>query len=152
MKSEQKIISRELSKEDIDSLKSVFENSEIISDEDRKTLNQKREKARKNNIVLGELFLYVYDTLSDYSYLFESEDNKDLRKGVEGYLLTFFDIVPKLRELIVDYEEGEIGSWWDGERIKDYIVEFRDRMSKLINVFFNIISERGGLGMIPGVT
>ena len=135
---EQKLVI--LGKEDIDSLKSVFEDSEIISDEDKKMLNQKREKSRTNNLILGQIFLYSFDTLSDYSHLFEIEDNKNLRRNVKGYLSDFSKIVSELRELIGNYEEGQIGSYWDAERIKDYVKPNRDKMSGLVNIFFGIIS------------
>ena len=128
-----------LNKGDIDSLKSIFENSEIISDEDKKSLNQKREKSRKNSITLGEVFLFCFDTLSDYSYLFEDEENKDLRKRMEDYMLAFFDIIPSLRVLVEDYEEDDVCSYYDGARIKEYVTSRRERMGKLINLFFGVI-------------
>ena len=137
---EQKLVI--LTKKDIDSLKSIFENSEIISDEDKKALNLKREKARKNNLVMGDLFLYCFDVLSDYSHLFESED-KNFEKNIKGYLTDFSKIVGELRELIESYEEGEIGSYFDGERIRDYVRPNREKMSGLVNIFFSIISGEG---------
>lgn len=138
MATEQKLIV--LIKADIDILKSIFEDSEIIRDEDKKVLNQKRDKSRKDNIVLGDLFLFCFDTLSDYSYLFEDEDNKDLRKNVENYLFTFYDLIPRLRELVSNYEDGEVGSYFDGEKVKDYVTLYREKMGKLVNVFFGIVS------------
>jgi hypothetical protein len=129
-----------LSKKDIDSLKSIFEDGEIISDEEKKVLGKKRNEARKNGIILGELALFCFDTLSDYSYLFEIEENSGLKKRVEDYLSTFSDIIPKLRELVSDYEEDRVGSWGDGERIKEHVILNREKMSKLTNVFFGIVS------------
>ena len=75
-----------LSKEDIDSIKSVFEESEVIGDELKKTLNNNRDRSRKSDIALGELFLFSYTTLSDYSYLFEDEENKGLRNSYRLYV------------------------------------------------------------------
>ena len=134
---EQKLII--LNKKDIDSLKSIFEDSEIISDENKKSLTQKRERARTDNLVLGTLFLFSFDTLSDYSHLFENEDNKKLGKNVNGYLSGFSDVVSKLRELLGDYEEDSIGSYYDGERIKDYVKPNRQKMSSLVNILILVI-------------
>lgn len=134
---EQKLV--RLGKQEIDDMQSIFEDAEIISDDEKKSLNQKRERGRTDNLVLGQLFLYCFDILSDYSYLFESEEKKNLQKNVQVYLVSFLGIVPKLRDLLGNYEENGIGSYWDGERIKDYVRPNRDKMNSLVNVFFGII-------------
>jgi hypothetical protein len=132
---EQKLVN--LSKEDTDSLKSIFEDTEIISDDEKKSLIQKRNKSRKDSIVFGDVFLYCYDTLSECINLFQGEDSLDER--IKTYLSQFSGMTDDLRTLAENYNDSQIESFWDGEMIKDFVRSRREKMNSLIKLFFSVI-------------
>lgn len=118
--------------------------SDVI-DEDKKTeLKKKRIQSGSNGIILCQLFLLSYDVFKDNLHLFadESEDKKELDKVLGKHLSNYVKHVEKIRNLVEDYGSGfEVGAYFTGEKIKDYVRTHREEMNKLINLFFRVFGS-----------
>lgn len=130
---------RIINKDDIEKIKELFEEADIIEDSDMKNLKKLQIESGADRVKLGKLFLICYDYLVNNSYLLSKD--KDLNKKLDDYL-SDFKRVNLLRNLFEEFRGGkEIGSYFTKEKIKDYINLRRKQMNSLINLFFQLFIE-----------
>lgn len=136
---EQKINEIIFSDEEIESIKTIVQNAEIISSEELENLIEIKNNLHSNDSNIGILFIKCYNLLEiNYSKI-KKEDNK-LSKKIENYLKSFK--ISGLRELVEDYGNGKgYGSYLTKEKIKIIINYKREDYIDLIKFFFNIFGE-----------
>jgi len=101
-----------------------------IIDEDRlKKLKSKSKDLRE----LGVLFFECYEIFANNLHLFKGDVEEklvDMLKKFEGF--------DKLRESVNIYVSDDYGAYWEGERIKDYVVFNSKDIKNLIGLFFSV--------------
>jgi len=131
----------EFTEEELDKIKTKLEEVETIEDTDLENLKKLKVKSGTDSIILGQLFMTCYNYISGYAYLlFDKDDKQDLEKKLNEYLNNFQ--IEALRNLIEEYKDGkEIGSYYIGERIRDLANKQRNKLNKLIELFFKVFGE-----------
>jgi len=127
----------EISEEEINSIKQNIENSE---DEFLEKINDKIEdllelkiSSYENLILKGKLYFKIFNILKEikeflkkskvYDYLNKSEIDKDFSSNMEIY------------------NNNDLGKYFAGERIKEYVQKNEKDINNLINFFFKIFQE-----------
>ena len=127
-----------LSPEEKAFIKEIFEEKEIIDEDELKRLKELRSKCGLNSIVFGELYLNCFGYFSNNLHLFESEGYFNNLKSV----INEFDKVEELRNLFENYGNGEEwGAHYTGEKIKYLVNKDRNKLNKLVNLFFEATNE-----------
>jgi len=119
-----------LTKEEKEKIKSVFVDEDLIEDDEITILKKLRNESLADSIKLGKLYLNCYSILSNNLHLFEVNNLKKI-------LNEFY--AEELRNLFEDYGKGEEwGSHNASEKIKDLIKLNRNKLNKIINLFFEV--------------
>jgi hypothetical protein len=125
------------SDEEIDSLKTIFSDKEIIEQEKFDEL--KKLKESMNEVNLGILFRDCFNILEINCECFKDEE-KDYSKKLNLFLKSFD--VNEIRSLLRDYGNGkEYGDYLIERNIKRIVEANRDKYLELINFFFKIGSD-----------
>ncbi len=125
-----------LTKEEKEKIKSILEDKELIEEKELIRLKDLRSKSGLNSVVLGELYLKCHSNLFNNLNLFKDNEKNKLKSILN------FDKIEELRNLLEDYGNGEEwGSHNTGEKIKDIVKLNRNQLTKLINLFFDVIEE-----------
>ena len=126
----------ELSDEEIEEIKEIIGDKEIIEDEDLEVLKKDKNKAGCDRICLGRIFLKCYDTLRYNLYLLSGK--KVIYDKLRDFLNEFEDI-EKIKNNFEHYKDGEeFGSYYDAENIKAWVSKNKESVDNLIQLFFNI--------------
>ena len=102
-----------------------------------KILKSQRMNIGKNRIILGQLFLSCYDGFCDNINIFKDEGCfSKLKSFIESFK------TDELRECIEGYGDGyEMGSHYEGKKIKSLVSKDRENMNKIISLFFDVFVE-----------
>lgn len=126
----------EVKKDNLENLRSIVDDKDIIKEKKIEELSKKRESAIRNNLALGELVLECESILKDNLDKFK-DDTNDERDFVKT-LIEGVDI-KSLRLAFSEYDYGNsIGDYQIKLRICEIVEEKRDSYRKLVNSFFEI--------------
>jgi len=134
---------KELTEEQISSIKSVFSGgilgSDLFEEEKRKELKNQRIQSGTNGVMFGKLLLLSYDTFNDNMYKLSGSEN-EIDKTLKGYLDYYSEDIEELRKLIEDCG-FDISTYYIGEKIKDIVNNKRGEKNEMINLFFRVFVE-----------
>jgi len=126
------------STEDIENLKSITEDKNLIEDSDE-LIKEINKSISGSEIELAKKVIQCYDILDTNSFQFKNEE-KDYSKKIEEYLSKFN--ISEIRSLITEYGDGTgYGSYLLGENIKRNVNSNRKTYMELIKFFLRIFSE-----------
>ena len=114
---------------DIEKLKEILEEIDLIEDDDLTKLKE----LKGNRINLAKLFVKCFDLLNDNLYQFKEEE-----ENVKKYLSEFN--VKEIRILVEEFD-GELGSYYKGEKIKRIVDLSREKFNGLIQNFFKLFGD-----------
>lgn len=115
---------------DKESIRGIFQDKEIFTDDEIKIIKKERNKSGTNSVVLAKLFLLSYDTFYN---------NLHLLKDFDDYLKKFEKLAEDLRFLIEKYERTEINQYFAEQRIIKRME--RESMKELVGLFFLAMEE-----------
>jgi len=118
----------------IEKLKEIIEDEDIVEDKDSERLKELKNKIGSSRIVFARLFLECFDILGNNLYLFKEEES-----NVKSYLSEFK--VTAIRTLLEEFGEGKLGTYFTKEKINSIIDSNREKMNGLIQTFFKLFSE-----------
>src|SRR3990167_9710272 len=123
----------QINETEIEQIVECLSDKDIIEDEEIYIL--RKLKMQNDSVSFGKIFLVCYDYFNDNIYLIEDEG---IKKKIEESLKRFDVYI--LRDSVENYYDGTSwGSYYEGEKIKQFVSENRKEMNLLINIFFRIL-------------
>jgi len=130
----------EFSDEEIETIKNVFEEKMVISNNDKKFLNKLKNKMNTDAVSFGRVFLYFYDIFFMNLHII-SNIEKDIGEKIENWIFRFHS-VERLRYLFDEYGDGEEwGSHYIRDEIKILINKNRKNISEFVAFGMSLIGE-----------
>lgn len=127
-----------LTKEEMEQIKETFQENEILDEDQLKILKKNLQKATSNNILLATLYVQSYFILKNNTNILDS----NLKDKLNSYLDGLLGNINILRSLVQDYGDGEeIGSYYVGEHIKDFIINKRVDLDNFLGLFSCVMGE-----------
>lgn len=121
----------EIKEETITAIKSKMEEDlKIADDEEIEELKELKKKSYSDSLFLGLLYFRCYNIL---------QENKSISEIKQ--VISQFEMSEKFHGLIESYETQEYGKYYIKLKIRDYVLERKTEMSKLVDVFFSLFTE-----------
>jgi hypothetical protein len=132
----QKLQQIKFSEEEIEDLKTIIADKELIDDEDLEQLKNQKKKLTGNDVTLGILFIKCFDVMFLNLDQFKKSEEK-INKKIATFLNSFE--IDSLRHFVNEYGEGkEYGDFIAEQNIMSVVSNNRESFLELIRLFFQI--------------